>query len=286
MKKTMTIAAAAVALASSAEAQWRTVQVEDRWGEPTTNIRAHSTLTAPRRGLDFPYRELVAQLHVDCNRLSLWFSHGPNLRGDSSVSVRVDGGNEVRFGQSGRDSWVLLHGGPRNNTLLSELRDGNRASVLVNWFRQGLVRFDFSLAGSNDAILKSCADGRSLAEVAAEEERIRRNREERNRLAEERRRQRSEEAAARWRERVAADRLAKRNRRIDRMISVARHELRSERRQRAHEACRHLDMNNGEYDACHASSIGPEPTTEEIRRLATEKAREEATRQGITDEDW
>lgn len=291
-KSKTTIAAAVIAALTGAvpvEAQWTTGNMDDRMGRRSDDVYAISGYSGPHRRLDRTYATLRARLRVNCGKMALIFdltsrSVQANLAYGTRVDIQVDGGRIFSSTYSEWNHMASLRNEPPNGELMRQLRDGNRVSVAVDWYGQGRVRFDFSLSGSSHAILASCADGMSIAEYEAEQDRVRSAREERNRLVEERRAEQSRLAAERYAARERADREREARDRRDRWVgwftSAAASQLRMERSNRVRENCGHLDREPDQvYDECRRATlsvIGANPSDEEVRTRAEALARRQA----------
>lgn len=153
-----------------AEAQWSTGYMEDRMARTSDDVYAISGWVGPHKRMNRYPADLHGSLRVNCRRLHIIFSDTAWPRYRSFVRVQVDGGRVHRFTQGKTDNMLRLD--LASNDLLNELRDGNSVSVAVDWIDEGILRFDFSLGGSRDAIDRSCADARDLSEWRADKQRM------------------------------------------------------------------------------------------------------------------
>ena len=137
----------------AAEAQWRTFNFVDEFGD-ISDRGASSSPARPIRPMSFPYDDIEATIFVDCHRAWIRFTDTPNPT-SSSVAVRVDG-NDV-----GR--WRVSHSVgskdisfTRDHRVIPVLASASTVAVAIPWFGQGSAAFRWSLAGSSAAIQASC----------------------------------------------------------------------------------------------------------------------------------
>ena len=133
----------------------------NEFGEQTDQ-GAVSREARPVRPMSFPYGDTLARIFVNCDRAWVRFTDSPNLTGGDtrdgydvySVAVRVDG-NDARWRveQSwGDDDLRFLDPG----RAIAALSGGETFALAIPWYGEGSVAFSWSLAGSSDAIKRSC----------------------------------------------------------------------------------------------------------------------------------
>ena len=140
---------------------WRMINFVNEFGE-RTDQGAVTTEVSSRRPMSFPYGDTKARIFVDCDRAWVRFSESPNLTGGDtrdgytrySLLVRIDG-NDARWqvNQSWGDNDLRFVDSSR---AISALSGGSTFDLAVPWYGEGSVAFSWSLAGSSDAIRRSC----------------------------------------------------------------------------------------------------------------------------------
>ena len=140
---------------------WRMINFVNEFGEQTDQ-GAVSNDVSSLRPMSFPYGDTKARILIDCDRAWVRFSESPNLTGGDindgytlyTVSVRVDG-NEARWrvNQSWGDNDLRF---VDSSQAISALSGGSTFTLAVPWYGEGSVAFRWSLAGSSDAIQRSC----------------------------------------------------------------------------------------------------------------------------------
>lgn len=125
---------------------------------------AYSIDVPPTQKMEFPYSNIKASLNVGCNKDSEWayfqFSSKPNLTKDKTQ----DGYNEIhtriRWGKRIEDVFLTQVWGEkfihfRNyKTAINNIMSASDALLVLSWYGQGDVYFEFPLKGSSAAIKK------------------------------------------------------------------------------------------------------------------------------------
>lgn len=123
---------------------------------------AVSKRTPPTRQMDFPYNSVTASVGFGCNQNDEWmyvaFSEAPNIAnvetGDEFnllVSTINFDGDATGYELTQKFGARFLHF--RNDDLVSaKVAESSSMIFEVDWYREGIIRFDFALAGSSEAI--------------------------------------------------------------------------------------------------------------------------------------
>ncbi len=146
---------------STSPSDWQMINFVDEFGD-RTGQGAMSRDVGPLRPMSFPYGSTTARIFVNCDRAWVRFNESPNLNGGDirdgytryTVAVRVDG-NDARWAvnQSWGDDDLRFVDSSR---AIAALSGGSTFDLAVSWFGEGAVAFSWSLAGSSDAIQRSC----------------------------------------------------------------------------------------------------------------------------------
>lgn len=131
---------------------------------------AVSARTSPVHQLDFPYHEITVSLGFGCDASDEWiyaaFSEAPNIANaqtEEEFNLYV---TAIKFDNHVEEYVMTQKFGARffhfknDDQIAAKITDSSSMTLQLDWYKEGIVRFDFSLAGSNEVIeraRKKCA---------------------------------------------------------------------------------------------------------------------------------
>lgn len=140
---------------------WSTTEFVNEWGETSTG-GAQSKMHGPVIPMSFPYGDVEAVVFVQCRPRATWirFTSSPNLTNDDTkdgyneiyLRVRLDG-NQTRWRAT--QKW----GGHDLNlprSAINAFKSAKTFEVIIPWYGQGNVRFEWDLTGSSEMITRAC----------------------------------------------------------------------------------------------------------------------------------
>ena len=143
--------------ALDARRAWRTMPFVDEWGD-VDGMGAVSAVEQPVNPTSFRYLTVEGRVFVSCTAVWLRFNRSPNLVGGETedgysrhrLQARFDGDNPMELAvtqQWGSEDLVV-----RSSEFRSRLAQGRQVEVVLPWYGENNVRFEWTLSGSADAL--------------------------------------------------------------------------------------------------------------------------------------
>lgn len=148
-------------LISSVYAQWRTSTDTDKMTGDKSSY-AINTWSKPTERMDFPYRDVIANIGIGCDKSSSWiylvFSHAPNLsrtetrNGYNRIESRIkfdDKVETVTLTQNWNSKFIHFLD---REYVINKVKKSKKMLIEFDWYGNGLTYFEFNLEGANEAI--------------------------------------------------------------------------------------------------------------------------------------